>query len=161
MKKTVLFSKNIKDFEEIVRNFVFDFLEEEKKEKLTFAKVIALSGDLGVGKTTFVQVVGKILKIKRKINSPTFVIMKKYSLGKAPSGVGHPTGQSLIHIDAYRLKNEKELLYLGWQEIIKNPENLIFIEWSENVKKAMPKKYIKINIEHTKEGYRKFVISKN
>ena len=115
------------------------------------------------------------------------VIMKKYELSKKN---GHknfladktkpvPAGENfydrsffsyLIHIDAYRLKNEKELLHLGWEEIISNPEHLVFIEWPENIIKAMPKQHHKISISHlshrsaakgdTKEGYRKFQIKK-
>ena len=74
-----------------------------------------------------------------------------------------------FHLDAYRLKNEKELLHLGWEEIIADPEHLIFIEWPEQIIKAMPKKHHKILISHlprqskakagTKEGYRKFKIN--
>ncbi|MDQ3244874.1 MAG: tRNA (adenosine(37)-N6)-threonylcarbamoyltransferase complex ATPase subunit type 1 TsaE, partial [bacterium] len=115
----------------------------------------------GAGKTHFVKAIGKILEIK-KINSPTFVIMKKYKI----PGVGHPEFRCptpgikhLYHLDAYRLKNEKELLCLGWKEIISKPANIIFIEWPENVIKAMPKKHIKIKIKHTKDSGREFKIS--
>jgi len=48
----------------------------------------------------------------------------------------HSGFKYLYHLDAYRLKNYKELLVLGWKEIISKPENLILIEWPENVKKA-------------------------
>ena len=69
-----------------------------------------------------------------------------------------PAFKYLFHLDAYRLKNEKELLHLGWEEIIGDNENLIFIEWPENIIKAMPKKHHRIHISHTKEGHRKFEI---
>ena len=169
-------SKNISETEKIAEEFLKKILYKKNNK----ATVVGLYGDLGVGKTAFTQAVGKILKIKRKINSPTYVIMKKYSLPKKkncknflapktqPVGADEnlynsPFFKFLIHIDAYRLKNEKELLHLGWEEIIASPENLIFIEWPEQVIKLMPKKHNKIQISHlptgqagTKEGHRKF-----
>ncbi len=142
-------SKNISETEKIAEEFLKNILNKKNKNAI----VVGLYGDLGVGKTAFTQVIGKILKIKRKINSPTYVIIKSYPIGKISDF------KLLIHIDAYRLKNEKELLHLGWEELISKPENLIFIEWPELVIKAMPKKHHKIEIFHTKEGYRKFKIN--
>lgn len=152
----ILISKNIKDTEQIAEEFLFSIKNRDNASAL----VVGLYGELGAGKTHFVQSIGKLLGIKRKINSPTFVIMKSYKL----PDVGCQNTQTsnvrkLVHIDAYRLKNEKELLHLGWAEIIKNPENIIFIEWPENVKKIMPKGHHKIKISHTKEGHRKFKIN--
>jgi tRNA threonylcarbamoyladenosine biosynthesis protein TsaE len=118
-----------------------------------------LSGDLGAGKTTFVQSVGKILGIKKKIVSPTFVLMKRYAIslsGRSTSG----KYDNLYHIDAYRLegKNIKhELKLLGFEEIIKNPKNILFIEWPEILKGNLPKKLIKIKIKHKGENQREFV----
>lgn len=163
----VIISKNIKDTEKIAREFMEKITSPQipspeylRGENIN-ATIVGLYGDLGVGKTAFTQIVGKMLGVKKKINSPTFVIMKRYTL----RGVGHPQKRcptplfkNLFHLDAYRLKNEKELLQLGWAEIIKNPENIIFIEWPEKVIKAMPKKHNKIQITHTKEGHRKFNI---
>ncbi len=139
--------KDINDTKKIAQDFLDKILKKENKNAI----VVGLLGDLGVGKTHFTQAVGKILGIKRKINSPTFVIMKRYILK-------HKYFKNLLHLDAYRLKNEKELLHLGWEDLIKDPKNLIFIEWPERVKKAMPKKHHQINIAHTKEGHRKLKI---
>ena len=141
MKKV---SKNVGDTYKIAE----DFLNKLQPLK-NGATVVGLYGDLGVGKTTFTQAVGKILKIERKVNSPTFVIMKRYA-------TKHLFFENVFHFDAYRLKNERELLHLGWEEIIGGKENLIFIEWPENIIKVMPKKHHQIYISHTKEGYRKF-----
>lgn len=144
VKKIV--SKNTKDTENIAKDF-FMKIKADKKS----ATVVALSGELGAGKTTFTQALGKHLGIKNKINSPTFVIMKKYSI----ASMQH---EYLYHLDAYRLKNEKELEKLGWADIVADPKNLVLIEWPENVKKSIPKKHISIKIAHTKEGHRKFEI---
>ena len=146
MKKV---SRNIGDTYKIAEEFLAKLKPMKKR-----ATVVGLYGDLGAGKTTFTQAIGKVLKIKRKVNSPTFVIMKKYCIGKTYA----KKFKLLFHIDAYRLKNERELLHLGWEKIIENKENLVFIEWPENIIKAMPKKYHKIYIAHTKEGHRKFEI---
>ncbi len=155
-----IISKNQKDTEKIAEEFLDTVLNKECKN----ACVIGLSGELGTGKTTFTQAVAKLLGIKGKVNSPTYVIMRRYPLknplptsplvrGRRKNGF-----KNLFHLDAYRLKNEQELLNLGWAEIISNPEHLVFIEWPENVKKAMPKKHHKISISHTKEGHRSFKI---
>ncbi len=144
-----IISKNEHETAEVAKGFLKKLFYEYTHPK--HASVVALSGNLGAGKTTFTQALGKHLKIKRKVNSPTFVIMKKYPIKT-------PHHKTLIHIDAYRLKNEKELEKLGWTEIVSNPENLICIEWPENVAKALPKKHHKIKISHTKEGHRKFEI---
>jgi tRNA threonylcarbamoyladenosine biosynthesis protein TsaE len=95
------------------------------------ATVVALQGDLGAGKTAFAQEVGKILGVAENMNSPTFVIEKIYS-------IDFKNFKRLIHIDAYRLERDSELLHLGWEEIIKEPENLILIEWPENVRGIIP-----------------------
>lgn len=166
MKTLEILSKNPKDTENIAKTFLKEIVSKKGKEasSLSGASVVGLYGNLGAGKTTFTQSFSKILGVKRKVNSPTFVIMKRYSLGKNSK----TRWTNLFHIDAYRLKNEKELLNLGWEEIISNPDNLVFIEWPENIAKAMPKKHFKIKISHlarssdktdSKEEFRKFKIN--
>ena len=148
LKDLAKISKKLTDTEQIAHSLLGAILRLNKPKAL----VVGLSGDLGVGKTTFTQFIAK--KLGRKTNSPTFVIMKKYP-------IKHGSYRFLIHIDAYRLKNERELLSLGWEEIIQNKENLIFIEWPENVKKIIPKDAIFVNIFHTKDGHRSFKIRKS
>lgn len=94
------------------------------------ATVIGLYGDLGAGKTAFVKALAKAFGINEHITSPTFVIMKRFEIQNV--------FKNLIHIDAYRLESGKELLKLGWQELISNPQNLILIEWPEKVVDVMP-----------------------
>ena len=146
-------SKEIKDTKKIAETFLRE-LKGPRGEKAT---VIGLYGDLGTGKTTFTNIFAKGLGIKRKVNSPTFVIMKKYPIPKSSL---YNKFKYFIHIDAYRIKKENELSHLGWDEIIGNKEHLVFIEWPENIIKAMPKGHHKIQIRHTKEGHRKFKIKK-
>jgi tRNA threonylcarbamoyladenosine biosynthesis protein TsaE len=144
MVKNIL-SKSPKDTEKIAK----DFLKKLKVNKKR-ATTVGLYGDLSTGKTAFTKMVGKELGIKAKINSPTFIIMKRYAIKKGAHA-------HLVHLDAYRLKNESELLMLGWQDVISDKSNLVFIEWPERVKKIMPP-HSKIKISHQKNDQRKFTI---
>ena len=112
------------------------------------ATVVALEGELGAGETTFTQEVGKILGVAENMQSPTFVIEKIYS-------IDWKEFKNLIHIDAYRLEKDSELLHLGWEEVTKEPENLIFLEWPENVAGIIPtsakKIYFKFIDDTTRE----------
>lgn len=105
------------------------------------ATVIGLQGELGSGKTYFAQNFGKIMGVTENMPSPTFVIMKSYK-------VDWHGFKKLIHIDAYRLESEDELLKLGWEDLLKDPENIILIEWPENVEGIMPKDAKRIVFEH-------------
>jgi tRNA threonylcarbamoyladenosine biosynthesis protein TsaE len=117
-------------------------LEQIKLRKsLEHATVVCLHGDLGAGKTTLVSQLAKLLNIPPAIQSPTFVILKNYSLE-------NNTFKNFIHIDAYRLQSESELEKLNWQTYVGNPDNLICIEWSENVPKCIPIEHIDIYLEH-------------
>lgn len=115
------------------------------------ALIIALEGNLGSGKTTFVQGLAEELGVKENVLSPTFVIQKDFPLSLK-------NFQNLYHIDAYRLKNYKELLDLGFADLIKNPENLIIIEWADKVRKILPRDIIKIKFENLGGNKRKIII---
>jgi tRNA threonylcarbamoyladenosine biosynthesis protein TsaE len=96
------------------------------------AKVLALEGDLGGGKTTFLQGFAKGLGVKDKILSPTFVLMKKFEIPK------NKKFKNFYHLDCYRIKNSKEILELEFKEIVFNPQNIIAIEWAERIKGILP-----------------------
>ena len=103
--------------------------------------IFCLQGNLGAGKTTFIQGVAKALKIKEKITSPTFVLMKNFTIKtKSPFS-------KLYHFDCYRFDKPEEILVLNFKEIIKNPKKLVFIEWPEKIKKFIPKNAIWINFK--------------
>jgi tRNA threonylcarbamoyladenosine biosynthesis protein TsaE len=95
------------------------------------AHIVALSGNLGAGKTTLTQHIAQELGIEEQITSPTFVLMKQYLL------TGRVFSQ-LVHIDAYRLESPDELNPLRVDELFSNPENLILIEWPERVLEKLP-----------------------
>ena len=129
------------------------------------AVVLALSGELGAGKTTFLQGFAKGLGIKEKILSPTFIIMRKFKIPPILKPHDFNNQRPLIikvqyfyHLDCYRLKNEMDLEGLGFKEIISNPENIVAIEWPERIKKILPKKVIKITFKHKSENTRTLII---
>jgi len=105
------------------------------------ATVIALQGELGSGKTYFVQNFAKIAGVEEQVTSPTFVIMNFY-------GIDWQGFKKLVHIDAYRIEREEELINLGWQDLVEDPENIIFIEWPENVPGLIPEDAKRIHFKH-------------
>ena len=115
------------------------------------ATVVALSGDLGAGKTTFVQRVAKEFGVEDRVLSPTFVIEKIYGCLQGPY-------VRLVHIDAYRLKGAHELEVLGWKELAADPTNLILIEWPENVAEAIPRNAMRVALVYLDENTREVTL---
>jgi len=134
---------------EETKKVAINLAEELKKQSLLkHAFIIALKGSLGSGKTTFIQGLAAGLGIKESVLSPTFLILKQFPI----SFRGY---KNFYHIDAYRLKNPKELSELGFRDLLNNPENIIAIEWADKIKKIMPKKVLKIkftNLGKNKRG---------
>ena len=95
--------------------------------------LVILSGDLGLGKTTFIKGLALGLGIENQITSPTFVLMKVYPVQN------HPTIKKLIHIDAYRLENFSELVDLGLEDWLHSGDSLIVMEWGEKFEKDLEK----------------------
>lgn len=95
------------------------------------AFILALQGDLGAGKTTFVQALGAELGITANIQSPTYVIMKRYDIR-----FGRFT--SLVHIDAYRFEKPEEFAALKPETFLRDPNALVVIEWPERVEGILP-----------------------
>ena len=116
-------------------------LAAEFIKHLRGGEVVALQGDLGAGKTTFVKGIAQALGIKKDVTSPTFVLMKVYP-------VKHEAIKSLVHIDAYRLSSGDELLSLGVTDFISKKDTITFIEWPERVHDILPISTIWIKIEH-------------
>lgn len=138
-------SKGVEETNEIANDFFTSLGRPQSNEAL----VVGLFGDLGSGKTTFTQALGKLLGIKEVMTSPTFVIMKKYLINQTTNYKLQAT--TLVHIDAYRLESGKELLSLGFDEIRKDPQNLILIEWPERVADILPLDLVKVNFKFISE----------
>ena len=120
------------------------FAKELSKEKIRTARVIALHGNLGAGKTTFIQGFLRGLGVKSKITSPTFVILKNYKIKKGNYAKAY-------HIDCYRIQSSQEILDLGFKEIISNPGNIVLVEWPERISAIMPKNATRINFKYGKK----------
>lgn len=114
--------------------------------------IIALTGELGSGKTTFVQGLAKGLGIKKRVLSPTFIMMRQYAICHMPYAF-------FYHIDLYRVENEKDVEGLGLEEIWSNPGNVVAIEWAEKIKKILPKRRIDIHFKYLNNNQRKITIS--
>lgn len=104
-------------------------------------EVIGLVGELGAGKTIFVQALAEALGIKEKVASPTFVLMKVYSVA------GHQSIAKLVHVDAYRLNDSEELKNIGLLEYLGQPNTVTIIEWADRVKDILPKNAMMVNIK--------------
>jgi tRNA threonylcarbamoyladenosine biosynthesis protein TsaE len=138
--------------------------EETKKAGMTLGKsleieplkekafILALEGDLGAGKTTFIQGLAEGLGVKENVLSPTFVILKEFSLSLE-------NYRHLYHIDVYRLKNSEELLELGIEDLINNPENIIVIEWADKVRDILPSDVSWLRFKNEGEENRNIKIS--
>lgn len=112
---------------------------------------VVLKGDLGAGKTSFSKKVGQILGVTDSITSPTFVIQKKYS-------TTHPVFTELVHIDAYRLEEEKELLQLNFEETLNQPNTLVLLEWPEKVPEIATKANLTLEFKVSTEDSRTITI---
>ena len=117
-------------------------------QKQVGATLVTLSGELGAGKTAFVKAAARTLGVKDDITSPTFVILKAYDLENR-------NFKRLIHIDAYRLEDGKELTPLRFDELTGQADNLIMLEWPEKVSGALPAPDVRIGIEALPDGSRK------
>jgi len=94
------------------------------------ATVLALSGDLGAGKTTLVQALATQLGVREVVTSPTFVLLKQYETAEP--------WEQLIHIDVYRIEDPAELKRLGFVELCALPNTVICLEWPERVATLVP-----------------------
>lgn len=121
------------------------------------AFVIALQGELGGGKTTFLQGFAKGLGTKEKILSPTFVILKKFQIPKQKK-------QQVIfnlfyHLDCYRIQKSKEVLDLNFREIAGDKRNIIAIEWPEKIKNLIPENGVWVRFRFKNKEKRNIEIS--
>ncbi len=106
---------NIEETKQFAKEFI---------KQLHGSEVVILSGELGAGKTTFVQLVAGILGARHRVNSPTFTLLQHYQTTSKVIKTIH-------HLDLYRLEKEQELQALGLEELLGQPHTVTFIEWGE------------------------------
>jgi len=148
-----ILSKSVNETKQVAEDFLRQI--QNTYTHTNHALVIGLFGDLGSGKTTFTQAVGEILGVKEVMTSPTFVIEKRYDIAPISYKL---QAKKLIHIDAYRLDSDGEILNLNFQEDLNNPDNLILIEWPERVEGALPADLVRINFKFISEFEREIEI---
>ena len=126
-------------------------LGKKLAKQLKGGEVLALTGELGAGKTVLIKGIAAGLGIKKIITSPTFVLMKVYQMGirNQESGI-----KNLVHIDCYRIKNPQEITDIGAPEYFGRPDMITVIEWAEKIKKILPRQKIEIRIKLKNENTR-------
>ncbi len=135
------------------QRFAHELVREVLQSK-RYPIILALRGNLGSGKTTFVQGIAKSLGIREKVQSPTFVLMKWYDLAKRFRPL-----RSLIHIDAYRLTSIRDAKHLGLGAILRDRTSIIVIEWADLIRTLIPKSAVWITFRHAGEKQRIIKIS--
>ena len=109
-------------------------------------RILCLYGDLGSGKTTFIQGLAKGLGVKKRITSPTFVFVKKY----------YP---NFYHVDLYRIEKLEETKGLGLEEIFSTPQTIVAVEWAEKIKEMLPEGRIDIQFKYLNNKKRRVIIN--
>jgi tRNA threonylcarbamoyladenosine biosynthesis protein TsaE len=126
----------------VIKEFISNSLaatEEIGKEIITMfpARVYALIGDLGSGKTTLAKSLLKAFGVRDEVTSPTFIIFKKYPVGD----------KNYLHMDCYRLDSLKDLEHLHFQEELADEQNICIIEWADKILKVLPKDRVEIHCQ--------------
>ena len=163
-------SRSEKETQKIAGDLATKIIKSHASLKPRMASIIALEGELGAGKTTFVKGFAKALGIKAKVKSPTFTLMKEYKFPslKRSQNTNHKTqinskfkisnSKHLVHLDCYRVRDHRDLATLDLKTIFNESHNIVLIEWSERISKILPKKLIRVHIDHIDENKRKITI---
>jgi len=139
----------------------FTFISQSPQETYAFGKnlgqtlrpgdVVALSGELGAGKTCLAQGIARGLGIPEeyRITSPTFTIINEY-----------PGRLILYHLDVYRLSGVRDLDEIGYEDCF-NDKGVVVVEWAEKIRDALPKETLFILLTYIDENIRKIMLSDN
>lgn len=113
------------------------------------ALCVALEGELGAGKTTFVQGAARALGIMRPMPSPTFILMRAVRLPKEFEML-----HMLYHFDWYRVHRAEDIKKLGWQDILRDPCNIVVVEWADKFPALLPAHSLRIRLMHAAKNGR-------
>jgi tRNA threonylcarbamoyladenosine biosynthesis protein TsaE len=117
------------------------------------ARVVCLYGDLGSGKTTFVQGFARTMGIASRLLSPTFIIVRRYTI---------PSSEFfLYHIDLYRIQTVADIENIGLREIVADPKAYVCIEWAERLGNLLPQRRSDIRLRVLDDGQHEIVITEN
>lgn len=158
-----IISCSLAETADLAEKIMVELVRRHKQNKS--ATVVGLEGELGSGKTTFVQLAARALGVRAPVTSPTFVIIKTYSIPRR-QGESLPFGKDspcqcpwrrLVHIDCYRLETAEELVKLDWCELVADSANLIMVEWLERIGELLSAGTHKITFEILGESERKII----
>lgn len=136
-------------------------LGKKLAKQLKGSEVLALTGQLGAGKTVLIKGIAAGLGIKKIITSPTFVLMKvygqenkktrksrhqDYAKNRDPDASGQEN-KTIVHLDCYRIKSAQEIIDIGATEYFGRKDTVTVIEWAEKIKKILPRKTLEIIIK--------------
>lgn len=111
--------------------------------------VLAFYGPMGVGKTTFIKELCRVLGVEDIVNSPSFALVNEYQTA---------AGTPVYHFDFYRIKNIAEAVDMGAEEYFYTPNALCLIEWPERIEPMLPEDTFHINLEEMPSGERKLIV---
>ena len=126
-------------------------IAEDLAKSLRSGDFLAFYGNLGSGKTTFIQGLAKALGVKRRVISPTFIIVRTYDL----------KSKIFYHIDLYRTENMDDLLGLGLDQIINDKTAIVALEWAEKMGSLLPDKRYEITLTSSEGDKREIKIIKH
>lgn len=139
---------------EALGNYLIKTLNFKLQNRIgnSHATVVCLYGDLGSGKTTFVQGFGKAIGITSRLLSPTFFIVRRYSF---PKRFGF-----FYHTDLYRMGNEQELKDIGITEMLMDSKSIVVFEWAEKLGSLLPRRRIDVRFSALPDDSHQIAIKK-
>lgn len=135
------------DTERAGRDFAEALLEETSADSTPV--FVAMFGEMGAGKTTFVRGMAEVVSPGSNVYSPTYSIINMYE-GK----------RNFYHADLYRLYDEDDLFSSGFFEILDEKNSITVCEWCEKIPTSLPKEYYKVTISGSGDGKREIKIEK-
>lgn len=126
-------------------------LDKAAQKLLEFAgerRKFAFYGEIGAGKTTFIQAICRQLGVQEAVVSPTFALVNEYPAS---------SGELIYHLDLYRLKNAQEALDIGIEDMLYD-ENYCLIEWPELIEALLPEDVVRIKLEIVDHSTRKILL---
>lgn len=127
-----------------------EVVAQVRRQQRAGAAVLALSGPLGAGKTTFSQECAQLLGVQVPMQSPTFVIEKRYTTTDQDFPL-------LVHIDAYRIEDIREMNALRFQETLTQTHTMLLLEWPEHIAPLIPEDAVWIYLSHTEEETKRHI----
>ena len=131
--------------------FKLDNIDVVAKKFLNYSsgyKIFTFTGDLGAGKTTFIESVCKALEISERVTSPTYSLVHEYEAKHK---------KIIYHMDLYRLKSLEEAIDAGIEECLLSGE-ICMIEWPSKIAEILPEEIVKSEILIINTGQRKLVV---